>query len=87
MKYICKVCGYTYDDSKEKVPFKDLPENWTCPLCGAPKSMFEPLEEKKDVKSTTKTTKSQNFTALIKKEPAQRQALNFLIFRLIGLIA
>ena len=58
MKYICKVCGYIYDDSKEKVPFKDLPGNWTCPLCGAPKSMFEPLEEKKDVKSTTKTTKS-----------------------------
>ena len=47
MKYICKICGYIYDDAKEKIPFKDLPDDWKCPMCGAPKSMFEPLEEEK----------------------------------------
>ena len=48
-KYRCKICGYIYDDEKEKVKFADLPEDWTCPLCGAPKSMFEEVveEEKK----------------------------------------
>ncbi|MEM2320715.1 MAG: rubredoxin [Candidatus Bathyarchaeia archaeon] len=25
-------------------PFEDLPGNWTCPLCGAPKDMFEKVE-------------------------------------------
>lgn len=45
MKYICSVCGYVYDDAKEKVPFADLPDTWKCPLCGAPKSAFEPEKE------------------------------------------
>ena len=39
-QYRCNLCGYIYDDSKEKVKFEDLPENWKCPLCGAPKSQF-----------------------------------------------
>ena len=44
-KYRCTICGYIYDDEKEKVKFADLPEDWTCPLCGAPKSMFEEVVE------------------------------------------
>ena len=40
MKYICNVCGYKYDDEKEEVKFEDLPEDWTCPVCGVPKSEF-----------------------------------------------
>ena len=42
MRYICQVCGYIYDDEKEKVPFDSLPEDWKCPLCGAMKSDFKP---------------------------------------------
>lgn len=45
MKYRCKMCGYIYDDAKEKVKFEDLPGDWTCPVCGAPKSLFEKVEE------------------------------------------
>lgn len=41
MKYVCKVCGYVYDDDKQTVPFVQLPDSWTCPLCGAVKSDFE----------------------------------------------
>lgn len=40
MKYICNVCGYIYDDEKEEVKFEDLPEDWTCPVCGVSKSEF-----------------------------------------------
>ena len=40
MKYVCQVCGYVYDDDKEKTPFDQLPDTWKCPLCGAPKSAF-----------------------------------------------
>ncbi len=43
-KYICTVCGYIHDPAIEGVEFKDLPEDYTCPLCGAPKSDFEPLK-------------------------------------------
>lgn len=50
-KYICKLCGYIYDpeagDPEHKVapgtPFEDVPELWTCPLCGMDKAMFRPM--------------------------------------------
>lgn len=34
-KYVCSVCGYVYEGD-----FGALPENWTCPICGQPKSVF-----------------------------------------------
>jgi len=49
-KYVCSVCGYVYDP-KEGDPdngvdvgtaFADLPDDWTCPVCGAEKNQFEP---------------------------------------------
>ncbi len=42
MRYVCTICGYVYDEGKESVPFRDLPKEWTCPLCGAAKALFEP---------------------------------------------
>lgn len=47
MKYKCQVCGYVYDESKEKIPFDQLADDWKCPLCGAPKSAFKAEEEEK----------------------------------------
>lgn len=43
--YKCTVCGYVYDDTKKSVPFRDLPDDWMCPVCNAPKAAFEPLVE------------------------------------------
>ena len=40
MQYVCPICGYVYDEAKEKTPFEKLPEDWVCPLCGAAKSLF-----------------------------------------------
>ena len=48
-KYVCTVCGYVYDpkvgdpDSgiKPGTPFEELPDNWTCPVCGASKDAFK----------------------------------------------
>lgn len=42
-KYRCKLCGFIYDDSKEKIKFEDLPDDWCCPLCGATKDLFEKI--------------------------------------------
>jgi rubredoxin len=47
-KFKCKICGYVYipenGDSthgiKEKTLFENLPKNWLCPICGAPKEYF-----------------------------------------------
>lgn len=54
MQYRCKVCGYIYDEAKEKMAFRELPEEWACPLCGARKVDFEQVshvneESKKEV--------------------------------------
>lgn len=34
-KWICKICGYVYDEEKEGKSFAALPDTWACPLCGA----------------------------------------------------
>ncbi|MEA5051180.1 MAG: rubredoxin [Oscillospiraceae bacterium] len=39
--WVCRICGYVYDEAKEGVPFEQLPADWTCPLCKHPKSDFE----------------------------------------------
>lgn len=44
-KYKCIICGHIYDEAKEKVAFKDLPEDWTCPICGVGKEQFKLIEE------------------------------------------
>ncbi|HOQ37091.1 MAG TPA: flavin reductase [Acetivibrio sp.] len=36
-KYVCGVCGYEYDGD---IPFEDLPDDYVCPVCGEPKSVF-----------------------------------------------
>lgn len=46
MKYICRICGYVYDEAKEKLPFSELPDTWKCPWCSAAKSEFKPEEAK-----------------------------------------
>jgi len=42
VKYVCNVCGWEYDGD---TPFEELPEDFTCPLCGAPKSDFLKIEK------------------------------------------
>lgn len=46
-KYQCTICGYIYDDAQESVKFEELPDDWTCPICGAPKSVFKEIKEEK----------------------------------------
>lgn len=49
-KYVCNVCGYIYDPAigdpengiVANTPFENLPEDWVCPVCSAPKSEFSP---------------------------------------------
>lgn len=51
-KYRCTVCGYVYDpeagDPESGIapgtPFEQIPDTWVCPICGAKKSEFEPID-------------------------------------------
>lgn len=50
-KYECP-CGYIYDPKEGDLengiepgtPFKDLPDDWVCPKCGAEKEHFFPVD-------------------------------------------
>ncbi|MGF1487338.1 MAG: rubredoxin [Prochloraceae cyanobacterium] len=50
-KYKCTVCGYIYDPEKGDpdsgvdpgTAFENIPEDWSCPKCGASKSDFEAI--------------------------------------------
>ena len=51
-KYICVICGLIYDEAlgwpKDNIPpntlWKDVPQDWFCPDCGATKDNFQLLE-------------------------------------------
>ncbi|MCP4695141.1 MAG: rubredoxin [Desulfobacterales bacterium] len=48
-RYECTVCGHLYDPEMGSPTvgvypgtlFEDLPKDWVCPICGAPKGDFE----------------------------------------------
>lgn len=50
-KYQCSVCSYIYDPEKGDpdggikpgTRFEDIPDDWTCPVCGAEKSQFKQI--------------------------------------------
>jgi pyruvate oxidase len=54
-KFRCTVCNYVYDEAKEKVKFSDLPKEWVCPVCGAPKSVFVLLAGEAEKEKTGRT--------------------------------
>lgn len=39
-QYVCSICGFVYDEAKTGIPWEELPDDFTCPLCGAKKSAF-----------------------------------------------
>lgn len=44
-KYRCTVCNYIYDEDKEGIKFEELLDEWHCPVCNSPKSVFVLLSE------------------------------------------
>ena len=48
-KYVCTICGYVYDEQTGDVDsgvaagtaWADVPDDYTCPMCGAGKDAFE----------------------------------------------
>lgn len=52
-RYRCAVCDHVYDPAegdpatgvKPGTAFEALPDDWSCPDCGALKADFEPMED------------------------------------------
>ena len=51
-QFICKACGLIYDEARGDADsglapgtrFDDIPQDWSCPLCGVTKADFEPYD-------------------------------------------
>jgi len=70
-KYICQVCEYVYDEEGEGKNWDDLPETWTCTVCGSARSLFnttggqeKPADKPSEVSSVKKEVKSSDFIDL-----------------------
>jgi len=50
MEHWCSLCGFNYEKQFKKFPgkllFAELPDDWKCPVCGAPKRAFRESETK-----------------------------------------
>ncbi len=52
-RYMCVVCGFIYSEEvgipEEGIApgtrWEDIPENWSCPDCGATKADFELIDD------------------------------------------
>ena len=48
-KWECTICGYVYDEEMGDpdhgiapgTKFEDIPDDWTCPVCGVTKDQFQ----------------------------------------------
>lgn len=53
VKYMCESCGYIYDPEEGDpdgavapgTAWEDIPDDWFCPVCGARKQDFTPIED------------------------------------------
>jgi glutamate synthase domain-containing protein 2/rubredoxin len=43
--YLCDLCSHIYDEAKEGCAWSDLPDDWTCPVCGSGRNSFSPNEK------------------------------------------
>ena len=68
VKYRCTVCGYIYEG--------ELPEDFVCPLCKQPASVFEKIEEEAPAESKNPYAGTKTEKNLMEAFAGERQARN-----------
>ena len=64
LRFKCSICGYVYDEAAgipeqgiaPGTKWEDLPDDYVCPLCGAPMSVFKQLEGESAIPAPTSGT-------------------------------
>ncbi|XP_028773572.1 uncharacterized protein LOC114730625 [Neltuma alba] len=79
--YICRDCGYVYN---ERTPFEKLPDNYFCPVCGAPKRRFKPYAPAV-TKDANKTDVRKARKAELQRDEAVGKALPIAV--VVGIVA
>jgi len=63
-KLQCGLCSHIYDEAVESVSWKNLADNWLCPVCGSPKSSFIPSKAIKSEPVERSSTAEEQFSNL-----------------------
>ncbi|XP_008239570.1 PREDICTED: uncharacterized protein LOC103338157 [Prunus mume] len=79
--YICRDCGYIYND---RTPFEKLPDKYFCPVCGAPKRRFRVYQPPVNKDANSKDVRKQR-KAELQREEAIGKALPIAI--VVGVVA
>ncbi|KAL6280796.1 hypothetical protein ACE6H2_017677 [Prunus campanulata] len=79
--YICRDCGYIYND---RTPFEKLPDKYFCPVCGAPKRRFRAYQPPVTKDANSKDVRKQR-KAELQREEAIGKALPIAI--VVGVVA
>lgn len=84
-KFKCSICGYTYDETlgiPEKgiapgTKWEDIPADFVCPWCGAPKTTFEEVKEISNptASATPKIKEDESFESLRELSAGELSAL------------
>lgn len=76
--YKCLACGHEYNEETEGVKWTDLDDDWTCPLCGTDKSMFEPIggQETSDTDTSETTNKEETLDTYLQEWVKKGEAEN-----------
>ncbi len=81
--YQCQTvnCGYIYDPDrgerkgkiKKGTAFKDIPDEWRCPVCGATKAAFKPLAGPGSVLEENKGSTTENKSETTTKDSTMKK--------------
>lgn len=82
-KFKCSICGYTYDEAAGMpengiapgAKWEDIPEDFVCPLCGAPKTAFEEERKPQNAPSVQATAEAEDFESLRELTAGELSAL------------
>jgi glutamate synthase domain-containing protein 2 len=55
----CTLCTYSYDENMETPDWAELPNDWSCPVCGSEKTTFKRLDETSTPAAPTTTSASE----------------------------
>ncbi len=75
MRYVCSVCGYIYDEAREKQEFSELPDSWRCPVCKAAKTVFVPEKRTDEPKAATSLPGTEPSAGTLRTAPAAETSL------------
>ncbi len=70
--YKCTVCDILHDENQQELKFQELDDEWLCPVCGSPKSVFQLVAETPAVSANPATYKPVDTSTDMNQETGEK---------------